>query len=657
MNVSRFGLGSIRSKLTMAAVTPLVIILILVALAASSLISAWIVGETQKKVHNDLNAARAVLTREKNRVQDVVRFTAHSSGLAEALQRRDLSKLSAELELIRRREGLDILNLTDNRGTIIVRSGATSDAAPSKQRPVASFVRRALNGQDYAGTALIPAPDLRLENATLIGRAAIDDRSHPAQDTETSGMFLVGAAAVHDKQAGVLGCLYGGVLLNNNLPLVDKIRDLVYGKESYEGIEVGSATIFLGDLRVATTIRLKNGQRALGTRVSAEVAEAVLKRGESWLARAKVVDEWYLTAYEPIRNAEGQAIGALYVGLLEKPFVALKVRAYAILFGLLLLGCGLGGLLARLFARRLSQPVLELAATAERVADGELGLTLPVASHNEIGHLTRAFNRMTASLKERDQELHQLNRELEQKVRDRTLQLEEKSLALIKVQEELLRNEKLAAIGSLAAGVAHEINNPAAIIRGNVEILLMDRDSSSEGSDEIQQILKQTERISHITQNMLAFAREQEIHPESVQINPIIEEVLAQVRHQEPIDQVRIDQGLAADLPPVVGDAERLRQVFTNIIVNALQAMNGEGILQVSSRVDADEVEICCCDSGPGIPEAIRGEIFDPFFTTKNQGTGLGLSVSYGIVKALKGSILVDSRVGSTSFRVRLPIA
>ncbi len=656
MSKLHFGIRSIRGKLTLAAVTPLVVILILVSLAASYLISAWIVGETQKKVRNDLNAARAVLNHERDRVQDVVRFTAHSAGLVEALRRHDLPRMAAELDEIRKREHLDILNLTDRLGNIVIRSSKT--ASPQKPSEPLPFIARVLAGEDYAGTLLIGADDLLHEGYDLADRTQIVTSSLGEQAPERRGMFLVGATAVHDSAEVVLGCLYGGVLLNNNLDLVDRIKDLVYGRESFEGTGVGSATIFLEDLRVATTIRLKSGQRALGTRVSPEVAEAVLKQGRPWLARARVVDEWYLTAYEPIVNGEGKPIGALYVGLLEKPFVALKSKAFWILLGLLALGCALGGLMARVIARHLSRPVLELAATAEQVAAGEREVTLPVASQDEIGHLTETFNHMTTALKERDHELQSLNRELEQKVAERTAQLEEKSLELIKAQEELLRSEKLAAIGSLAAGVAHEINNPAAIIRGNVEILLMQLATDSDGREEAEEILKQTERVSRITQNMLAFAREQAIHPEQVRINKIIEEVLAQVRHHEPVENVKIDMSAWADLPPIVGDSERLRQVFTNIIVNALQAMDGQGTLSVACRLDSDTVEIRFGDTGPGIPEEIRTKIFNPFFTTKQRGTGLGLSVSYGIIKALKGSISVESPAdGGTTFRIRLPVA
>jgi len=328
------------------------------------------------------------------------------------------------------------------------------------------------------------------------------------------------------------------------------------------------------------------------------------------------------------------------------------------LFGLLLLGGGLGYLFSRQIAEHLSRPVQRLAESAERVAAGERDIRLPVAGEDEIGHLTAAFNRMTAALRQRDEELGDLTRDLETQVARRTAELEEKSLQLIKAQEELLRSEKLAAIGSLAAGVAHEINNPAAIMRGNVEILLMGIPPGAEGREEAEEILRQTERVSLITGNLLTFAREQAIHPAPVSVVELIDEILAQVSHQAPLAGVRIDRRLPVDLPPVLGDGERLRQVFTNIVLNAVQAMDGQGELTLEGKSEADCVEIGIRDSGCGIPPELREKIFNPFFTTKKRGTGLGLSISYGIVKAHGGDIAVESAEGQGSrFLIRLPVA
>lgn len=254
-------------------------------------------------------------------------------------------------------------------------------------------------------------------------------------------------------------------------------------------------------------------------------------------------------------------------------------------------------------------------------------------------------------------ELDELNRSLEEKVAERTLELEAKHGELIRAQEELARKEKLAAIGSLAAGVAHEINNPAAIIRGNAEILRRKLPAEASGREEAVEILESTERISRITQNLLIFAREQTLRPEEVEINRLLLEVVAQAPHHVPLGEVKVEQSHDPRLPPFLGDREKLRQVFTNLVINALEAMGGEGILKVSTFLDGGEVGVCIADSGPGIPPDQKARIFHPFYTTKKTGTGLGLSVSYGIVQAMGGSIEVQSEEGKGAvFKVRLPV-
>lgn len=650
---TRFGFSyrSIQGKLTLAAVTPLLVILLLVAIAAFYLINASIVNQTQKQIRNDLNAARVVLNLEQQRVRELVRFTARSAELLNLLAGQNHAALQDKINEIRQRENLDILNLTDQLGRPFL--GPKNPDQP--QKAALPSVRTALQQNNYSGIVLLSESQLRQENETLADRAKIFSPDQPQALLEQRGMLLLSATRISDDKGQTIGCLYAGILLNNNLTLIDRISQLVYSRDSFEGTNVGSATIFLDKLRIATTVRLKNGDRALGTQVSPEVAETVLQRGEVWLARARVINEWYLTAYEPIMDDDNKAIGALYVGMLEKPFTALKKRSFLTLFGLLIFGCLLGGLLAGLMARRLSKPVLELASSAEKIANGEREVSLPSAGQDEIGHLTEAFSNMAEALKQSDDQLQNLNRQLEVKVMERTAQLEEKSLQLIETQEQLLRQEKLAAIGSLATGVAHEINNPAAIIRGNVEILQMTLSADASEQEEAAEIMKQVERVSLITRNLLNFAGEQILASDQVQLTTLIDEILAQISHQQPIDQVEIIRHLDS-LDAVPGDKERLRQVFTNICLNALQAMNGSGTLTIEGKQSDKSVIISIKDTGPGIPKNIREKIFNPFFTTKQQGTGLGLSVSYGIIKAHGGTVEVASDGQSgTLFHIVLP--
>ncbi|HET98555.1 MAG TPA: PAS domain S-box protein, partial [Desulfurivibrio alkaliphilus] len=242
-----------------------------------------------------------------------------------------------------------------------------------------------------------------------------------------------------------------------------------------------------------------------------------------------------------------------------------------------------------------------------------------------------------AALQQTCAELDSLNRSLEAKVAERTRDLVEKNQELLRTQKELVNKEKLAAVGSLAAGVAHEINNPAAIIRGNVEILRRRLDgcggAGGTGQEEVLEIIRNIERISRITQGLLLFAREQSQPPapaEAVRLNELLAGIVQRAAHQVPLAGVRVEQDFVPDLPMIKADQEKLRQVFTNLVINAVQAMEGRGRLRISTARAGDFIEVEVEDSGPGIPPGQRNIIFNPFFTTKKTGAGLGLAISYG---------------------------
>lgn len=230
---------------------------------------------------------------------------------------------------------------------------------------------------------------------------------------------------------------------------------------------------------------------------------------------------------------------------------------------------------------------------------------------------------------------------------------------LEKAQASLIRTEKLASLGQLAAGVAHEINNPLGTITIFAHLILKSLPEDDPRRADVQMIIDEANRTKEIVQGLLSFARETKIRPGATNINQILEEVLTLVVNQSLFHNIKIEKALAEHLPSTYADATQLKQVFLNIILNAAQAMNGTGDLFVSTEQDATNrhLKIKIRDTGSGIPPEVMKKMFDPFFTTKEKGTGLGLAISYGIVERHQGKIDVETELGKGStFIVTLPV-
>jgi two-component system NtrC family sensor kinase len=299
------------------------------------------------------------------------------------------------------------------------------------------------------------------------------------------------------------------------------------------------------------------------------------------------------------------------------------------------------------------RPVKELIRGTHRVADGDLGYRLPVRSDDELGDLAVSFNKMT-------EEVAGVQAHIEEQVRRKTLELE-------RVHKTLLRSEKMASIGKLAATVAHEINNPLfgiltyarLVLR---ELLKHELPNRDELAEQLQTIERESKRCGELVKNLLTFSRQQPSQREPNDLNTVVHRAALLVKHKLEMQNIELTENLAADLPPVECDANQVQQVVLVLMVNASEAMPKGGKLEVSTGLDAaaDQGFVRVKDSGCGIPEDVLPRIFDPFFTTKEDQnrTGLGLAVAHSIVEQHAGDISVRSAPGEgTEFTVRLPIA
>jgi two-component system NtrC family sensor kinase len=286
-----------------------------------------------------------------------------------------------------------------------------------------------------------------------------------------------------------------------------------------------------------------------------------------------------------------------------------------------------------------------------------------VRAEDEFGRLARSFNAMTAALARSRAELQDWARTLEQKVAERTR-------ALRVAEAETVRGEKLASVGLLAAGIAHELNNP---LTGVLTFSCLMRKKAPEGSQEaadLDLVIRETKRCAAIIRRLLDFARDKAPEKKFADLNALIEETVRIVELPAHLDDIEIALELDRALPRVWADADLVKQVVMNMVVNAQHAIEGRGRITIRTRVagprrakpgapEVPMVEIAIVDTGCGIPENDLRRIFDPFFTTKGvgKGTGLGLSVSHGIVEAHGGAIEVESATGAGStFHVFLPI-
>ena len=228
---------------------------------------------------------------------------------------------------------------------------------------------------------------------------------------------------------------------------------------------------------------------------------------------------------------------------------------------------------------------------------------------------------------------------------------------LREIQTHLVQRERLAALGELSAGVAHEINNPLNIISGHTQMLLMEESIDSEIEDTLKIIKKQVDRTSKITDQLLHFSKRTQPENREIDINETVNNALALLEHQLTLDNIKVERKLLSKPAFVRADPSQFQQVFHNLIINASHAMPDGGTLTISTTVKNPNAEISFTDTGCGIPEKYLKKLFEPFFTTKEKGTGLGLSIVYGIIEAHKGDIKVKSKVGEgTTFTITLPI-
>jgi len=440
--------------------------------------------------------------------------------------------------------------------------------------------------------------------------------------------------------SGNLGTAFVATVLNGNIALVRRIQLNLFGEDLYGTKPFGTVTVFCRDVRIATTVLGPGGKIAIGTRVSAEVRQKVLEQGEVWLRRAFVVDEWYLSAYEPIKDPLGENIGILYVGVLERKYTDIRDRAITFLSALIFPTLGLVLLAVFFTARGIVRPLARLAEASSQIRLGRFDTgTAPSKGAQEIRILSDAFQLMKEAIQEREERLKLQNVELE---------------AANKDYQELL------------SFVTHELNNSIGALLLNASLLAEETEQSLTGEDKeiLDQIVRDVERFRDMVKNYLNLSRLEKgtlrFNPQSVDVcHSVIEPVLE--RLQRWISHSNFD--IRWDWPEqviVYADAALLDICISNFIVNALKY--GKEWIEFSARKDGEMWIVAVANGGTPIPREKIPLLFKKFsrLVRSSDGAGLGLYLVQKIVERHGGEVWCESEDGSgpppgTRFVMKLP--
>jgi len=632
---------STRSKLIISFLGSTILVGLVSLFVGSQILYKSVLSEANIRVSSDLNAAREAYQSRIKLVKISLNITTLGFGFISALKQRDLEDLQQRLARMSREVELDFAGIVTDKGAVLCRVGP-EPIPHERQGPTNPIADLAIKRRvPIAGTVVLSQSFLSSENPSLANLARVPFSPSLEKPTngneEGSGMALAAAIPVIEKNE-VIGVLYGGILLNRSEGIVDGVRDTVFLGETYKGRSFGVMSIFLNDLRISTNTITKDGKRAIGTRVSKEVKDRVLRDGGTWTHRAFVVNDWYITAYEPITDIFGNKAGILGLGILEEKYLDIRKKALSFFVMITATGTVLAFGLGTLLADRIMVPVHRLIKASQQVSEGNFNPELGPIAKDEIGGLQKTFKEMIAALgQERVESEHQL-----------------------------LHSVKQASVGRLAAGVAHEINNPLTGVLTYTHLLLRRKDLDEEVRSDLETIAKATERVRKIVKGLLDFSRQTSLHREPVEINSLVKSAISLMENQTLLKGIKIRCEKGGDIPMLTLDWSQMQGVFLNIILNALDATPSGGEIRICTRylfsateMNHKGVEIAISDTGTGIEPENLDKLFDPFFTTKEvgQGTGLGLSISLGIVQRHGGTIQVQSKVGEGStFTIWLPI-
>ena len=606
---------SIKTRILFSFLMVILVLSVPIAALGYRVIQKDVIESAERKVLNDLKVAEMVYTGEIERIGQALRLASPSGDIRPLRDRLNLHYL----RYIARRD-FDAL------------TSEIAKAAVEKREPV-------------GGTRIVTPSELRSMDDDVPGKRPIEIKLTPkARPTDrqmlSSGMVKEYAVPVFDGQGQIEAVLYGGRVINRDHTLVDRVREMVFGEDHYNSKPIGTVTIFQDDVRISTNVQDEDGRRAIGTRVSEEVYEAVIEQGRTWHERAFVVTDWYKTAYEPIRSIGGDIIGILYVGTLEQPFNDMA-RRILMLFLLAVAGVAIVAvLLSFILAGAISRPLTQVVHASECLASGDWGYRINTnTSITDINSMAEAFNAMALGLRDREESLR-------------------------------ISNEKLAASNKsyidLIGFVAHELKgilasavmNAYAVRDGYLGMVNFKQrkamDSVTRNLDYLDATVKKFLSLGRVERGELAVNKtalnlKKDIFDSSINS-------LAAVANKK---DVNISNEVGPELT-VQADSDLMQIVANNLISNAIKYSPDGGQIRVTAAPLDGVVEVDVYNDSTPMTDEQKAKLFQKFSrldnpeTKKVKGTGLGLYITRQIIERHGGAITVVPREHGNSFIFRI---
>lgn len=788
---------NIGSKLILSFLLVTLLPTALLAVLTTTIISNSKKEDRQEALNNNLKAAWMQYYTRAYQMQYGMLQASTEDYMKQAIVRRDRSLLRRQMKVWKRhRPYVDLWAIVDDRGLTIASLMTARSGVPM---PLNGLVQKAVKKKtSLMSTEVIPYETLKGESIAAeasvnvvaqhgvessgwrikdrlmslyeiigYGDAVVAPESagvagkdaHPVTGTLRYGMMLVVATPVMDDRGSVIGVIVTGDLLNNDPFIPDSLADSIPGTLS---------AITMGNVQIATNVVSETGERTIGRIIPEQVIRDT-NAGGGFRGEVLIANRYYLTAFDPIINNEGNVIGSLFVGVPKDKFVELQYENIKVIATIALVGFMLATGVASFITYRITRPIKTLTRKAQLISAGNLDINPGVqkGGNDEIYDLSRTFDTMVKSLRDNEERIlvsqdklrqqknliesiinslpyclyviernlgivvwnrhaaqacpickcasvedcynlnliaHLPNDELkrgldavinrvfetgepfqtEQKVVPRggkeiTLRtsifpilfdrggtvnyvvwMAEDITKKKEMEASVISSEKLAAIGQLAAGMAHEVNNPLGGILNCLYNLKKKKLTEARKAEYLDFMEDGIKRVQNIVRQLLDFSQQHAPELRLTDINGMIDGITPLFLHSIKGRDVRLITNLGQGLPSIRVDKHQIEQILVNLILNAIQSVDGDGVIEVATRYEGQWYCIAVSDNGCGIPAENLPKIFDPFFTTKGvgKGTGLGLSVSRGIIERHKGRIDVESEVGmGTVFKVYLPIA